>query len=557
MAPELFDRARPSVTSDVYAIGVMLYRLVTAEFPIEARTLGDVRRAHAEARLRPLRNVRPDLTAGFVRLVERCLAPDAAARFQSVAALEQALHEVDRSMSAPRAGRWSRLALPAVGMVAVLAAAGGAAMGWAYARRNVNENASTASPGLRINPQQYTLFAGYEELAFGKRFEDPKAAAAATRGAFAQIRQTLPGQHAVFALLYARLAESARRAGDLAQARRETQDGAAHVMGSIGEDHPYAAVLAMESARNARACRRPSDRGSRDPPRPGDQVARPRPRRSGTAPRTLARGRQARVGTVARGSSLEDTDGDGLLDVIESAAGLDARSIDSNRDGVLDQDEDHDRDGVNNRLALGLIGDPFLTWAHFGAHEPRLLAWQVPEQFPAVERPEPGLASAGLVGHGLPLDDLLFAAAGGSHSGQAMDRGFSILVRAQPVEGLTAIAIDAAPVGARFDLFLRRIDQRSIEVRLPSSIVPRQGPTAIIDAPADGRWPVFELRFDPREKSATLFADGRRVLARLRRAQPVPGSKARRGLGLLGTHAAGDGDTRAAARFSLIWLEIH
>ena len=32
MAPELFDRARPSVTSDVYAMGVMLYRLVTAEF---------------------------------------------------------------------------------------------------------------------------------------------------------------------------------------------------------------------------------------------------------------------------------------------------------------------------------------------------------------------------------------------------------------------------------------------------------------------------------------------------------------------------------------------
>lgn len=61
MSPELFDGTGPSVASDVYAIGVLLYRLVTAEFPIEGQTLGDVRRAHAESRRRPLRAVRPDL----------------------------------------------------------------------------------------------------------------------------------------------------------------------------------------------------------------------------------------------------------------------------------------------------------------------------------------------------------------------------------------------------------------------------------------------------------------------------------------------------------------
>jgi serine/threonine-protein kinase len=555
MAPELFDRARPSVTSDVYAIGVMLYRLVTAEFPIEARTLGDVRRAHAEARLRPLRSVRPDLPAGFVRLVERCLAPDAAARFQSVAALEQALQEVDRRMSAPRPGRWSRLALPAAGTVAILAAAAGAAIGWAYAQRNVDENASTASPGLRINPQQYTLLAGYEELAFGKRFEDPKAAAAATRGAFAQIRQTLPGQHGVFALLYARLAECARRAGDLAQARRETLDGAAHVIGSIGEDHPYAAVLAMESARNAQA--------AGDHQTAAAEILRAleiRWRVLGLADLGLRHGpllEVARLESYSRsGSPLEDTDGDGLPDVIESAAGLDARSIDSNRDGVLDQDEDHDRDGVNNRLALGLIGDPFLTWAHFGAHAPRLLAWQVPAQFPAVERPDPGSrppAWSVTASHSMTFFSQRLAA---SHSSRAMDRGFSILVRAQPVEGITAINIDAAPVGVRFDLLLRRIDQRSIEVRLPSSIVPRQGPTAIIDAPADGRWVLFELRFDPREKSATLFADGRRLLSGYAGHSQYQDPRLGEGALSWGCMLAGDGDTRAAARFSLIWLEI-
>src|SRR4029077_14893672 len=56
MAPELFEQGAPSVASDIYAIGVLLYRLVTAAFQIEAQPIGDVRRAHAGGGLRPLAN---------------------------------------------------------------------------------------------------------------------------------------------------------------------------------------------------------------------------------------------------------------------------------------------------------------------------------------------------------------------------------------------------------------------------------------------------------------------------------------------------------------------
>src|SRR5262245_30679551 len=43
MAPELFEGGHATVASDIYAIGVLLYRLVTAEFPVQAQQTGDVR----------------------------------------------------------------------------------------------------------------------------------------------------------------------------------------------------------------------------------------------------------------------------------------------------------------------------------------------------------------------------------------------------------------------------------------------------------------------------------------------------------------------------------
>jgi dipeptidyl aminopeptidase/acylaminoacyl peptidase len=91
MAPELFSGGAASTRSDVYSVGVLLFRLVTGSFPLPARSLAEVRLGHERNRMRRLRDERSDLPAAFVGIVERALSRDPSRRFQSAGELELAL----------------------------------------------------------------------------------------------------------------------------------------------------------------------------------------------------------------------------------------------------------------------------------------------------------------------------------------------------------------------------------------------------------------------------------------------------------------------------------
>ena len=94
LAPELFQGGRASVQSDLYSLGVLLFFLVTGEYPVTAESHEGLARAHAERRTRRLRDLRPDLPQAFVAAVERALAPDPAARFRTAGEAEAALRGV-------------------------------------------------------------------------------------------------------------------------------------------------------------------------------------------------------------------------------------------------------------------------------------------------------------------------------------------------------------------------------------------------------------------------------------------------------------------------------
>ena len=47
LAPEVLGGESATVQSDLYSLGVLLHYLATARYPVEARTLDDLRRAHA------------------------------------------------------------------------------------------------------------------------------------------------------------------------------------------------------------------------------------------------------------------------------------------------------------------------------------------------------------------------------------------------------------------------------------------------------------------------------------------------------------------------------
>jgi serine/threonine protein kinase/tetratricopeptide (TPR) repeat protein len=106
LAPEVLTGTEATITSDIYSLGVLLYHLVTNDFPVKGATFTDLVRAHARNAITPLQDVRSHLPRPFVRVVERAIDPDPARRFASAGRMEVALARIlgsnVRRAAAPR-----------------------------------------------------------------------------------------------------------------------------------------------------------------------------------------------------------------------------------------------------------------------------------------------------------------------------------------------------------------------------------------------------------------------------------------------------------------------
>lgn len=91
LAPEVLAGRAATPRSDIYSLGVLLFRLVTGSFPITGDRFGDILDAHSSGRRRCLTDLRPDLPRRFTLLVDRATAPQAEGRFESAREMEGAL----------------------------------------------------------------------------------------------------------------------------------------------------------------------------------------------------------------------------------------------------------------------------------------------------------------------------------------------------------------------------------------------------------------------------------------------------------------------------------
>ncbi len=92
MSPEQVDaRVIPDQRTDIYSLGAVGYFLLTGQPPFVRNQAMELMIAHARDPVPPPRSLRADIPHDVEAVIMRCLAKDAAARFASVAELDDAL----------------------------------------------------------------------------------------------------------------------------------------------------------------------------------------------------------------------------------------------------------------------------------------------------------------------------------------------------------------------------------------------------------------------------------------------------------------------------------
>ena len=149
LAPEIFTGAAATPRSDIYSLGVLLFRLATATYPVVGRSISQIRAAHANNSRTSITALRSDLPTALAAAIERATDVDPVRRFDSAAAMETAL-AADAGGTA-RTTSVRKLALGA----AVIAAVTGVTVWVAVenggnGRAGADAGAGTATNGARV-----------------------------------------------------------------------------------------------------------------------------------------------------------------------------------------------------------------------------------------------------------------------------------------------------------------------------------------------------------------------------------------------------------------------
>jgi serine/threonine-protein kinase len=158
LAPEVLARRPASVESDIYAVGVLLFYVLTGAFPVVGESLDALAAAHREGRSRTVRELQPRVPPGLARVVDRALAPDPRRRYASASAMEAALRQALDTLPGGRpalTNRWWVVLTMVAAIVALVATV-------VIPRRGAATPATNAVTSLAVLPLKYVSGAAPE-----------------------------------------------------------------------------------------------------------------------------------------------------------------------------------------------------------------------------------------------------------------------------------------------------------------------------------------------------------------------------------------------------------
>ncbi|GAC1662679.1 MAG: hypothetical protein NVS9B9_24430 [Ktedonobacteraceae bacterium] len=91
MAPEQIQRQAVDARTDVYALGVVLFHMLTGHTPFHSTTLIGLMYQHVQTPPPPIRSINPNVPEPLAYIVAKALEKSPSARFQSAEAMAQAL----------------------------------------------------------------------------------------------------------------------------------------------------------------------------------------------------------------------------------------------------------------------------------------------------------------------------------------------------------------------------------------------------------------------------------------------------------------------------------
>ena len=167
MAPELFKSgSKATKLTDIYSFGVLMYYLLSGKYPVEGRTLGELRKAHEAGTGRALAEAMRGLPAPLVDAVTRAIAYHPEDRPQSISDLQAMLAPIAAAPPVRKTKRLSRWWAAAAAVAAVIVVAAALWRGSALFAPPPPENTLAVMPirNLTGDPSKQYLADGLTEM---------------------------------------------------------------------------------------------------------------------------------------------------------------------------------------------------------------------------------------------------------------------------------------------------------------------------------------------------------------------------------------------------------